>query len=200
MQQTTYGQNVSGGGAMASLPRPQARWRRALAWSPLWLFAALALAAGADLVADLLAGASPKHVFVEALIFALSLCSVLFIWSQMRTAQARAVDLERDLVGTRADLSRWRDEAQDHLRGLGVAIDRQFERWDLTIAEGEVAVLLLKGLSLKDVAAIRSTSERTVRQQSLAIYRKAGLAGRAELAAFFLEDLLLPAPSRRRGE
>jgi hypothetical protein len=26
------------------------------------------------------------------------------------------------------------------------------------------------------------------------VYRKAGLAGRAELAAFFLEDLLSPAP------
>ena len=31
-----------------------------------------------------------------------------------------------------------------------------------------------------------------MRQQSLAVYRKSGLSGRAELAAFFLEDLLLP--------
>ncbi len=55
-----------------------------------------------------------------------------------------------------------------------------------------MGLLLLKGLSLRDVAQARSTSERTVRQQALAVYRKAGLAGRAELAAFFLEDLLLP--------
>jgi DNA-binding NarL/FixJ family response regulator len=59
-----------------------------------------------------------------------------------------------------------------------------------------VALLLVKGLALKDVAQVRATSERTVRQQSLAIYRKSGLAGRAELAAFFLEDLLSP----RRAE
>jgi hypothetical protein len=32
-----------------------------------------------------------------------------------------------------------------------------------------------------------------VRQHAVAVYRKSGLAGRAELAAFFLEDLLLPA-------
>jgi hypothetical protein len=35
-----------------------------------------------------------------------------------------------------------------------------------------------------------------VRQQAIAVYRKSGLAGRAELSAFFLEDLLLPIDSR----
>ena len=43
---------------------------------------------------------------------------------------------------------------------------------------------------------MRETSERTVRQQSLAVYRKAGLTGRAELSAFFLEDLLAPSTPR----
>jgi DNA-binding NarL/FixJ family response regulator len=59
-------------------------------------------------------------------------------------------------------------------------------------AEREVALLLVKGLSSNEIATVRATSERTVRQQSQAVYRKAGVAGRAELAAFFLEDLLLP--------
>lgn len=80
-----------------------------------------------------------------------------------------------------------------------MAIDRQFERWGLFAAEREVALLLLKGLSHKEVASARETSERTVRQQALAVYRKAGLSGRAELAAFFLEDLLLPAPEAARA-
>jgi len=38
----------------------------------------------------------------------------------------------------------------------------------------------------------RHAPERTARQQSLAVYRKAGLSGRAELSALFLEDLLSP--------
>jgi DNA-binding NarL/FixJ family response regulator len=58
-----------------------------------------------------------------------------------------------------------------------------------------VALLLLKGLSHKEVAGLREVSETTVRQQARAIYRKAGLSGRHDLAAFFLEDLLGP-----RGE
>lgn len=55
-----------------------------------------------------------------------------------------------------------------------------------------MALLLLKGLSHKEVAAIRATSERTVREQARSLYAKAGLTGRAALSAFFLEDLIAP--------
>lgn len=68
----------------------------------------------------------------------------------------------------------------------------QFSRWNLTEAERDVALLLLKGLSHKEVAAIRATSERTVREQARSLYAKAGLTGRAALSAFFLEDLIAP--------
>ena len=53
-------------------------------------------------------------------------------------------------------------------------------------------MLLLKGLSHKDIAEIRSVTEATARQQARAVYRKGGLSGRHDLAAFFLEDLMLP--------
>jgi DNA-binding NarL/FixJ family response regulator len=94
------------------------------------------------------------------------------------------------------EVERFRGEAHDALRGLGEAIDRQFARWALTTAEREVGLLMLKGLSHKEGAAARSTTETTIRQQALAIYRKSGLRNRSELSAFFLEDLLLPAAQR----
>ena len=75
----------------------------------------------------------------------------------------------------------------------GKLSQRYRERWSLTPAEKEVALLLLKGLSHKEIAQARSITEATARQQARAVYRKAGLSGRNELAAFFLEDLLLPA-------
>ena len=40
--------------------------------------------------------------------------------------------------------------------------------------------------------ALALVHNRFLSQQALAVYRKSGLGGRAELAAFFLEDLLLP--------
>jgi DNA-binding CsgD family transcriptional regulator len=64
--------------------------------------------------------------------------------------------------------------------------------WQLSAAEREVALLLLKGLSTKEIATVRATSERTAREQARAVYAKAGLAGRAALSAYFLEDLLAP--------
>ena len=63
-------------------------------------------------------------------------------------------------------------------------------------AEADVALLLLKGLGHKEIAAIRETSERTVREQARSLYRKAGISGRSALSAFFLEDLLLPEAER----
>jgi DNA-binding CsgD family transcriptional regulator len=100
--------------------------------------------------------------------------------------------LLRDLEVARLQGQRWRNESRALLAGLGEAIDSQFSRWNFTEAERDVALLLLKGLSLKEAAAIRASTERTIRAQARAIYAKAGLTGRASLSAFFLEDLLAP--------
>ena len=100
--------------------------------------------------------------------------------------------LIRDLDVARIQGRQWRDETRVLLKGLGEAIDRQFLTWKLTEAERDVGLLILKGLSLKEIAAMRVTSERTIRAQARSIYAKAGLSGRAALSAFFLEDLLAP--------
>lgn len=72
-------------------------------------------------------------------------------------------------------------------------IDQEFAKWGLTAAEREVALLMLKGFRHKEIAGLRATSERTVRQQAASVYRKAGVNGRAEFAAYFFEDRLSPA-------
>ena len=69
---------------------------------------------------------------------------------------------------------------------------RSYGVWNLTPAERKIALLLLKGYGHKEIATLLGRSERTIRQHAVAVYRKSNLSGRAELAAFFLEDLLLP--------
>jgi len=159
---------------------------------PALIFLFIGVSIGVDTAGDIASGSSVQHLVLELFTSTMALAGFGFMWRMMRGAMHRAGELQVALDGTRADLRRWRGEAQELLLGLGAAIDRQFDGWSLSPAEREVGLLLLKGLSLKEVAETRRTSERTVRQQALAIYRKAGLAGRAELAAFFLEDLLLP--------
>ena len=166
------------------------------------LFLVVTLLAISDVVIDLAAGASPAHVAWESTILLAGAVGVVFLVFQLRAAHRgvesmaeRAEELAEALHASRVEADRWREEARDALDGLGRAIDRQFERWSLTPAEREVAMLLLKGLSHKEIAEIRGVGVATARQQAQAAYRKAGLSGRADLAAFFLEDLLLPGPS-----
>jgi DNA-binding CsgD family transcriptional regulator len=164
------------------------------------IFVLIAVLIGVDVVGDYRSGTRPLHLAVELFVMALSVGGVVVLWRLMRAAQARAEFLTADLEAARAEARRFSEEAHDALRGLGEAIDRQFQRWGLTAAEREVGLLLLKGLTHREIGALRKTSEATVRQQALAVYRKAGLRGRTELSAFFLEDLLLPAAQAKGSE
>ncbi len=120
------------------------------------------------------------------------LAGVALFARQRWTAAGRERELSRRLAEAEEESRRSGAETQDLLRGLSDQIDRQFEKWGLTAAEREIALLMLKGLRHKEIASVRGTSERTVRQQALTIYKKAGLDGRTDLTAFFLEDLLQP--------
>jgi len=155
----------------------------------IFLFAVIAVLMAVDLADDLGSRIDPLHLALETAVFALSAFGVVQMWRAVVDARAEATQLGRDLETAQADAQRWRDDAHDALAGLGAAIGRQFGRWSLTDAERGVALLLLQGLSHKEIASSRSTGERTVRQQALAIYRKAGVHSRAELAAFFLRDV-----------
>ena len=163
------------------------------------LFVVIAVLMTVDLVIDVRKGEAIFTNFFELGIFGAALAGMAFHWWQMTAARRQSARLDLELAQARAEAlrsneeaRRWNAEAQPALAGLGRAIDRQFDRWGLTGAEREVALLQLKGLRHRTIAELRNTSERTVRQQALAIYRKSGLDGRSDLAAFFLEDLLLP--------
>jgi len=165
----------------------------------LGAFVAVVVLAAVDLATDLGAGTTIRHVAAEGSVVVVGLVGAVAMVRRLarvvrdaRAARAEALELAEELEATKVEAAHWRDEAHELLEGLGKAIDRQFERWALSPAEKEVALLLLKGLSHKEVAAVRSVSESTTRQQARAVYKKAGLSGRNDLAAFFLEDLLLP--------
>ena len=70
-------------------------------------------------------------------------------------------------------------------------INQRFETWRLTPAERDVAWFTMKGMSIGEIAALRGTSEGTVKAQGNAIYRKAGVGGRVQLLAAFMDELIL---------
>ena len=152
----------------------------------------IALLVVTDVVGDLRQGASAWHVALEILAAGLALLGAMHLLRSTLRLRRRLIRQAEDLSHVRAQAETWRQQARRHVEGLSRSIDAQLDAWRLSPAEKEVAFLLLKGLGLREIADLRGTHEKTVRAQSASIYAKAGLAGRSELAAFFLEDLLVP--------
>lgn len=111
---------------------------------------------------------------------------------RVRAQHEEQLTLIRDLAIARAEGIGWRTKAHAHLAGLRTEMDKQLQDWGMTEAERDVGLLILKGLSHKEIATLRNTTDATVRQQAQSIYRKAGLPGKTAFSAYFLEDLLAP--------
>jgi DNA-binding CsgD family transcriptional regulator len=156
------------------------------------LLGGIAVAGAVDLWLDWPRNPGMVHLGLEGTLLLLSLGGIVYLWSGwVRTNRS----LSRSVAATRklaAERDLWRQRAEKQLQGLGEEIDAQLRRWSLTPAEREVSLLLLKGYGHKEIAVLLDRSERTIRQHAVAVYRKSNLSGRAELSAFFLEDLLLP--------
>ena len=87
-----------------------------------------------------------------------------------------------------------RSKAESQLRPASGAfmelLEERFQEWRLTPSERDVALFAIKGLSTQEIAALRNTSEGTVKAQTNAIYRKADVTGRPQLLSLFIDDLM----------
>lgn len=171
--------------------------RTGLGLAVLFLFVMVGV--GVDLFLDRPDTWLSLHVALEVMIVLVSLGAATYLaagWYATRMRLAEEVEASHRL---REERQQWEDRASDVLATLGSAISDRFDGWDLTPTERKVALMILKGLSHKRIARVTGTSERTVRQHAVAVYRKSGLNGRAALAGFFLEPLLLPEESEILG-
>lgn len=143
----------------------------------------------ADIVLDLLFPGLVWHIICEGCAGVLSAGAFVWVLREWVSTQSLLVDTNASLVQAKMN---WKMETES-LRGeLLRSIDHQLEVWGLSQAEKEVALHILKGLSLKEIAKQRFTQEKTARVQATAIYSKSGLSGRHELMAFFLDSLFTP--------
>lgn len=127
---------------------------------------------------------------MELLLMIAAAGGITLMFGRMHANHLEKVALIRDLQAARSEGADLRRQVRSHIDGLGAAIEQQFQRWGMTDAEREVGRLMLKGFNHKEIAALRKTSEATVRQQAASAYQRSGLGGRAAFCAFFLEDLL----------
>lgn len=135
------------------------------------------------------------HVLLEASLMLVSASVGAMLWRAWRRTAQALQSTSRSLSDAQQAQAAWELRAARALTGLSSAIDGQFDIWGLTPSEREVALLMLKGRGHKQIAAQTNRSESTVRQHAVTVYSKSGQQGRAELAAFFLQGLMLPAAS-----
>lgn len=129
-----------------------------------------------DALADIIEDGLGPHVFFEALIASALVLGVIFGVIALRRTLDRMGAQEAALAAAKG--------------ALADVILAQFTAWGLTPAERDVGFLALKGLDVAEIAALRGAASGTVRAQLTRIYSKAGVSGRAQFAAFFVEDLL----------
>ena len=97
-------------------------------------------------------------------------------WGELRRSMIRSQVTEQKL---RAASNAFMEVMTEH-----------FTQWGLTPAESDVALFSLKGMKVNEIAELRGTSQGTVKAQTNAIYRKAGVSGRPQLLSIFIDDLI----------
>lgn len=129
---------------------------------------------------------------VETILMVTGACGVGLLLEQVRADHVERLELLSTLAVARTEGEQWRTRVQSQIAGIGAEVERQLAVWGLTAAESEIALLMLKGMSHKEIAALRGTSDSTGRQQARSIYQKSRLPNKAAFCAYFLEDLLPP--------
>ena len=133
-----------------------------------------------DITADL-AGLDEHESFAEnhyfeLLVIVALVLSFIIIGRQLR----RLVDRNR----------RVEDQLKIASGAFHELMQQNFDEWDLTSSEKDVALLAIKGLGIQEISTVRDTKQGTVKAQLNAIYRKAGVSGRPQLISTFVEELM----------
>ena len=144
------------------------------------------LASLQDIFGELSAGQTALDMLDDGFMFLFSAFMLIMICADSFKQQRSLKELKTQLESVRGKLDE-RDRSVSSQ--YGAVMQKQFDAWRLTPAEQEIALTLIKGLSFREVAELRQTSQKTARQHAANVYKKAGLSGRHELAGWFFEDL-----------
>jgi len=110
----------------------------------------------------------------------------ILIWRSYRQLASRNAEIERYLLAAQGEFF--------------AMLELQFDRWELSAAERDVALLTTKGLSVSEIAALRETSPGTIKSQNNSIYRKAGVKSRTQLLCALIDELLIVDTSSGRRD
>ncbi|PCI72911.1 MAG: LuxR family transcriptional regulator [Gammaproteobacteria bacterium] len=144
-----------------------------------------------DVLTDIELGVPLWHIIEESVIVLLSGVGAGYLIYEIYQRSKQLAHLGETLSASNQHLENITEKMKLARKQYSEVIQQQFDDWKMTQGEQQVGLLLLKGLSFKEIAVVRSTKEKTVRQQASTIYSKSKLDGRHEFSAWFLEDFLV---------
>jgi DNA-binding CsgD family transcriptional regulator len=116
------------------------------------------------------------HLVFEIFSAAALILAIRILLRQLRWLRARNSEQSKSLSFLRGEMDSFARS--------------KFDQWNLTLAERDIAMYMLKGLSIAEIAAARSTAEGTIKAQTSNIFRKTGVASRMELMSLFMDEFL----------
>jgi len=143
-----------------------------------------------DVITDITLNVPLWHIIEEGVIVLLSGTLAIFLIVEMHRRTKRLKSLTFSLKEAENTVHKITEQFKGARHQYSEVIQQQFEEWELSQSEKEVAMLMLKGLNFQEISTVRNTKEKTARHQASTIYSKTGLVGRHELSAWFIEDFM----------
>ena len=120
------------------------------------------------------------HEIIAIVTFFGFLTGGLLIWHNYRLTQRNYREMQQVLRSAQGEFFEM--------------LNLQFDRWELSEAERDVALLTVKGMSVNEIAELRNTSVGTIKSQNNSIYRKADVKSRTQLLGKLIDQLLVDTP------
>ncbi len=143
-----------------------------------------------DIYIDSVMGVPSFHLIIEGLLVIASAAAATSLILKLNRQHRALLTTKQQLHDANTKMSQVSAEMDAARHKYSEVIQQQFDLWQLTTSEQEIALLMLKGLNFKEISVVRETKEKTVRQQASHIYAKAHVDGRHEFSAWFFEDFL----------
>ena len=144
-----------------------------------------------DFIKDIHEGDDILHIALEVITVFLSIWGLWILRKMITSRNTELSNLNDKIEKAEEDLDLSHTKLKEIGKEYSRYIQKQFTTWQLTQSEKEVALAILKGLSFKEIAELRNTKEKTIRQQASTIYKKSNVTGRHEFSAWFFEDMLV---------
>ncbi|QYJ82387.1 helix-turn-helix transcriptional regulator [Shewanella aegiceratis] len=143
-----------------------------------------------DIVADVQLEIPAWHIAQESVLVLLTVIATLYLSRDLMRRSRQVKALAHRLAQADKQIDNLSTQMRTARQEYSQAVASQFDTWGFTKSEQQVAFLILKGLSFKEIAEVRQTKEKTVRQQASTIYGKAEVDGRHTFCAWFMEDFI----------